>query len=283
MVAAPWSVGSVRILPLLDAVTDRDLPMAEKFPAATPETLAEARHRHPQTFTQERWRLWVRCFVLRSRGRTILVDAGVGPETAPAFSWTGVRGRLPEELAAVGIEPSAIDIVVITHVHDDHTGWTLAEGTADPMFPRARYLLHPADRELLASSEDPEDRAIDDAEIAPLERAGVLDPSADRQALTPELTLVHAPGHTPGHQVVLIDSDGERAIVSGDLVNHPAQLLQPGLNGTSDHDPALASETRAGFLDLIEREERLVAPSHFAEPFGRIERDGPRWRWRPLR
>jgi glyoxylase-like metal-dependent hydrolase (beta-lactamase superfamily II) len=192
-----------------------------------------------------------------------------------------VPGALPGELAAAGIEPAEVELVVITHVHDDHLGWNVEPGTGAPLFANARYVIHPADVELMSSSEDPEDHEISAALLTPLERAGVLELASDGQVLTPELTLAHAPGHTPGHQIVLVDSEGERAIVSGDLVNHPAQLLQPGLNGMSDFEPELAAATRAAFLDRIDREGRLVAPAHFAEPFLRISRDGDRWTWNP--
>jgi glyoxylase-like metal-dependent hydrolase (beta-lactamase superfamily II) len=223
----------------------------------------------------------VRCFVLRSGDRTLLVDTGLGPESAPAFTWSGIPGTLPDELEYVGISPEEIDVVVITHVHDDHLGWTTVAGTDTPMFEHARYLVHPADWALMASSRDPEDRVIFETTLAPLERAWLIQFTADRVELTPELTVVHAPGHTPGHQVVLVDSGDRRAIVSGDLVNHPAQLLQPGLNGASDMDPGLAAKTRATFLDTIDREDRLVFPAHLPEPAGRIvPRDGA-WDWRP--
>jgi glyoxylase-like metal-dependent hydrolase (beta-lactamase superfamily II) len=256
-------------------------PYDQSFPGGTAEAWDAAWERHPEVFADDRWRLHVRCFVLRSEGRTILVDAGFGPESAPAFGWTGVRGRLPDELDDAGITPAEIDSVVITHVHDDHLGWAVAEWTGRPMFEQARYLVHPADWELMAASRDPEDRVIFDGVLAPLQRSWQLELPADRLALTSELTLVHAPGHTPGHQVVLIDSGDERAIVSGDLVNHPVQLIQPGLNGTSDMDPGRAAETRAGFLERIDEESRLVFPAHFPEPAGRFLRDDGRWGWRP--
>lgn len=269
------------MIPLLDAVVLAERSAVDSFPGGRADTWGEARRRHPALFLGDRWRLAVRCFVLRSGGRTILVDAGVGPETAPAFAWSGGRGALPAELETAGLSPDDVDVVVITHVHDDHLGWTVGEGTDRPLFARARHLIHPADWELMASASDPEDRDIFEATLAPIERAWLLELAADRVALTPELTLVHAPGHTPGHQVVLIDSDGARAIVSGDLVNHPAQLLQPGLNGTSDGDPPLAAATRRAFLERIEEEERLVFPAHLPGPAGWFVRDGDRWDWTP--
>jgi glyoxylase-like metal-dependent hydrolase (beta-lactamase superfamily II) len=165
-------------------------------------------------------------------------------------------------------------------VHDDHLGWTTVEGTGHPRFGRAEHVVHAADWALMASTDDPEDREIFRVTLEPIERAGLLRLSDDRVELTTDLTVVHAPGHTPGHQVILVDSEGRRGIVSGDLVNHPAQLLQPGLNGSSDMDPSRAAGTRARFLERIDQEERLVFPSHFPSPAGRVVREGSAWDWR---
>jgi glyoxylase-like metal-dependent hydrolase (beta-lactamase superfamily II) len=274
-------VGAVEVVSLLDGIIDLDHPATESFPGASPSAWNETRTRYPAVFADDRWRLRARGTLLRSMGHVVLVDTGVGPESAPAYAWSSVRGRLPIELVAAGVEPGDVEIVVITHVHDDHLGWNVAEGTADPLFPNARYLVHRDDWELMASSDDEEDREIFAALLAPLERSGVLEISGDHRVLTDELTLVHAPGHTPGHQVVLIDSGDERAIVSADLVNHPVMLVQPGVNGTSDHEPERALATRLAFLERIEREGRLAFPTHFAEAAGRFERDGERWSWVP--
>jgi glyoxylase-like metal-dependent hydrolase (beta-lactamase superfamily II) len=121
-----------------------------------------------------------------------------------------------------------------------------------------------------------------DAVLAPLDRAGVLQLTGAGLRLTPEIGIVHAPGHTPGHQILLVDDGSDRAIVSGDLVNHPGQLLQPGLNGTSDFEPERAAATRAAFLERVDREDRVVAAAHLPEALGRVVRDGDRWAWRAL-
>lgn len=276
------SVGRVDVTALCDAVVDSSEASEASFPGASEAVWAETRERYPGVFGEQgRWRLQVHCFVLRSDGRTVLVDTGIGPESAPAFAWSATRGRLPQELTAAGISPEEIDDVVITHVHDDHLGWTVAEASTTPLFPNARYVVHSADWSLMAEASDEEDRATFAALLEPLERAGVLERSEDRLTITDELTLVHAPGHTPGHQVVVIDSGDARALISGDLVNHPVQLLQPGVNGTSDGDPALAATTRAGWLERLGREGRLVCPAHFPEGFGRFVADGERWSWVP--
>jgi glyoxylase-like metal-dependent hydrolase (beta-lactamase superfamily II) len=275
-------IGSTEIAALCDGVLLASRPTAESFPGVAPEILAEAKERYPDVFHVERWRLHVHAFLVRATGRTILVDAGVGPESVPAFAWSHTRGALLEELAALEVSPSDVDAVVITHVHDDHLGWNVAEGSSEPMFPNARYLIHRADWDLMATTEDEEDRATFDAVLAPLDRAGVLDLTEAGLRLTPHIGIVHAPGHTPGHQILLVDEGDERAIVAGDLVNHPAQLLQPGLNGRSDADGPVAAATRASFLERIDREERVVAAAHLPEALGRFVPDGDRWAWSPL-
>jgi glyoxylase-like metal-dependent hydrolase (beta-lactamase superfamily II) len=276
-------IGRVEVSSLCDGVTFGGAAQ-ESFPGVRDEIWAESRQRYPWAFgDDDQWRLHVHATVLRSEGHTILVDTGVGPETAPAFSWSAIRGTLPQELQASGVDPVEVERVVITHVHDDHLGWTTLEEADDPLFPNARYVIHRADWELMAAATDDEDREIFAKTMAPLETAGVLQPSDDSLRLTGELTLVHAPGHTLGHQVVTIDSDGARALVSGDLVNNPAQLLQPGLNGSTDGEPELARTTRAAWLQRIEHEERIVIPSHFREGFGRFVAEGDHHAWEPLR
>jgi mRNA degradation ribonuclease J1/J2 len=104
-------------------------PIEESFLGATTDTWDDAAGRYPETVAPSgHWRLHVHCFALRSEGRTIVVDTGFGPVTAPAFAWAQQPGRLPVELAEAGIEAGEVDTVIITHVHDDHLGWTVFDG-----------------------------------------------------------------------------------------------------------------------------------------------------------
>lgn len=275
-------VGRVEIVALCDAVVSSSRPGSGSFPGVRAGVWDETRRRHPDLFgDDDRWRFHVHAYVVRSGGRTFLVDTGIGPRSAPASAWSGTEGSLPSELAAADVDPAEIELVLISHVHDDHIGWNVNAAGA-PTFPNARYVIHRADWDLMAAATDEEDRGIFAALLAPLERAGALQLSDHGLAVTDELRLEHAPGHTPGHQVLSIDSDGQRAVISGDTVNHPAQLLQPGLAGATDMDPGRADATRTSWVERIEREGRIVAPAHFAEPFGRIERDGNARRWEPL-
>ncbi|MEX2458838.1 MAG: MBL fold metallo-hydrolase, partial [Actinomycetota bacterium] len=92
--------------------------------------------------------------------------------------------------------------------------------------------------------------------------------------------LLATPGHTPGHQSVLVESAGERAIVAGDVLNHPGQIADRFPSG-SDHAPQLAADTRERLLSRVEREGIVLSTAHLTEPFGRVELQDDRRVWRP--
>lgn len=264
-------VGEVEITALCDGVLDSSEALEESFLGASPGTWDDARTRYPETVgASGHWRLHVHCFALRTSGRTILVDTGFGPVTAPAFAWAKQPGRLPVELAEAGIEAGEVDTVIVTHVHDDHLGWTAFDGGRTLHFPNARYVIHRNDWEWMAGSEDPEDVEIFAELMKPIADLGALQLIEDRLEVTGELTVIPAPGHTPGHQVVLVESGGERAIVAGDTANHPVQVTLPGVASGTDTDPELAVRTRTDLLGRAEREDRLFVTGHFPEPFGHI-------------
>lgn len=275
-------VGRVEVVALCDAVVSSSRPGSESYPDVDEHRWREARERHPQVFAEDgRWRFHIHQYAVLVDGRSFLMDTGIGPASAPAFGWSGVAGSLPIELAEAGVDPLAVELVLISHIHDDHIGWNVGDGGA-PTFPNARYVIHRADWDQMANATDEEDREIFTTALEPLERAGVVELSEAAFDVTDELRLEHAPGHTPGHQVLAIDSNGERALLSADLVNHPVQLLQPGLAAATDMDPVEANATRSAWLERIIREGRTVAPAHFAEPFGTIVRHGDVRRWEPL-
>jgi glyoxylase-like metal-dependent hydrolase (beta-lactamase superfamily II) len=270
-------VGVVRITALLDADIDGG-PMDESFPGLP----ADARERFPgETGPGDSWRLRVRAWLLVHPEGVLLLDTGLGPETAPAAEWASDPGSLIEAMAEVRATPEHVDLVAISHVHDDHVGGVV---TADgrPVFPRARYLLQQADADWLEDDED--SVAIRDTLVAPLRAAGVLDLLDGDRRVSDHLELHHVPGHTPGHQILRVVSDADRAILSADTWNHPMQLAQPDLPSGPDHDRARAAAARRSVLaEVLGHPGTLVAPTHFAEAFGRLgnARDGS-LRWEPI-
>jgi glyoxylase-like metal-dependent hydrolase (beta-lactamase superfamily II) len=264
-------IGDVEIIALCDGVLETSDSIEDSFLGAPAGTWDDVRARYPDTVGSSGvWRLHVHCYALRSAGRTVLVDTGIGPVTAPAFAWAKQPGRLPVELAEAGVEAAEVDTVIVTHVHDDHLGWTAFDGGRTLHFPNARYVIHRNDWEWMAESEDPEDVEIFAELMKPIADLGALQLTEDRLEISRELTVVPAPGHTPGHQIVLVDSGDERAIVAGDTANHPVQVTLPKVASGTDADPELAVRTRTDLLEQAEREDRLFVTGHFPDPFVRI-------------
>ena len=161
-------------------------------------------------------------FLLRSSGKTVLVDTGLGP--GPHERFGGATGQLMAKLTAEGVKPEDVDAVAITHLHGDHVGWnvqTQQGGAARPTFPRARYYIPRGDYEHFRK-ENPTYAPL--AQVAPLLERGVGELVGGDFAVTPELTTLFAPGHTPGHLCVLIISAGHKGIIVGDLWLSPAQV-----------------------------------------------------------
>ena len=181
-------------------------------------------------------------------------------------------------------------MVVFTHLHPDHVGWNLLEdgGAYRPTFPRARYVAHRADWDTFRKPEVRQ--ALEGVAgdffaqtLEPLEALGVLDLADGERSLTEEVTTLHTPGHTPGSMGLLISSGGERAIILGDALVHPAQVEHPDWGFAFDFDGETAVRTRNSLLDRIEAEGLVLSACHFPEPgFGRVVRLEGRRLWQAL-
>ena len=282
---ATLTVGTVQVTAVCDVTADFPAPLGQAFPAVEAAAWAPWRRRHPAAFSgTDGWRLRDWCFVVRARDRVVLVDTGVGGPGTPGATWIGTPGRLPTELAAAGVEPDEIDLVVLTHLHLDHVGWNLAwDGDrARPRFPRARYLVQRADWELFASRPDAA-RAAFDRCVAPLQALGVAELLDGDRVLDDQLRLLRSPGHTPGSQSLLVTSGAAAVLLWGDVANHPAQVGEPDWGPAADALPKVAPQTRRRLLDRVETEAMWLAPSHFPEPFGTVARveGARRWQGRP--
>ena len=268
------AVGDIEIVALLD-VDVNDEPVADAFPGAPADAILAGKARYPSVYgDDDAWRLRVRVWLIRHPGGLLLLDTGVGPETSPAMDWCPEPGTTLASLAEVGVEPEAIDVVALSHAHDDHIGGTLDRDGA-PAFPRARYLLQRADQVWLrARGADGDEPSAFDRMVAPLERAGALELLDGDHRIGEQLELHHAPGHTPGHQVLRVASGGARALLSADTWNHPMQLAHPDWWAGSDDDHQRSTATRRALLaELMTEPETIVAPTHLGEAFGHVSPD----------
>ena len=289
MAESKLSVGNVEVLALTDGEGDFPFPLSQLFPSVSAQDWAPFRQRYPELFSgPDTWRNHYGCYVLRSQGRTILVDTGIGSQTTnPGMINTlagGVDGRLMAELQAAGVRPEDVETVFFTHLHPDHVGWNLVQGGANPRatFPRARYVMHQADWEAFKRPEVQASFPFSfwEETLAPLETLGVLELLAGEQPLTSEITAIPTPGHTPGHMSLALVSGGQRALIMGDVAIHPAQVTEPSWSVLFDMDQALAARVRRQFLDRVEAEGATLVACHFPAPgFGRLVRLEGRRYW----
>jgi glyoxylase-like metal-dependent hydrolase (beta-lactamase superfamily II) len=234
-------------------------------------------------------------WVLRSDGRTILIDTGVGDDKdRPAVEpWHRQRSGYLSRLAAAGVRPDDVDLVVNTHLHADHIGWNtrLAGGAWVPTFPNATYLMpaadfrywDPANNSAVAGGVN--ENAFEDS-IAPIAAAGQLRLWEDHHVIDANLTLLAAPGHTPGSSVVMLNSGADRALFAGDLMHTPLQLAHPEHDSCFCLDPAQARSSRRRLLGWAADNNALVLPAHFSGHSAlEIERRGSAFavkQWAPL-
>jgi len=211
--------------------------------------------------------------LVRSAGHTILIDTGIGKLERPPFRTE--RADLLGNLAAHGVRPEDVDLVVITHLHVDHVGWnTLKQGERwVPTFPRARYLIQQKEWDYFTAPEQRERLAYVAENVLPLAEAGVVDFMTHDKAITPDLTYFPTPGHTPDHCSILVQSQGERALVIGDVAHHPIQMTETDWQVNADIDKAKAIESRHMVAEKLEREGILAVGGHWPFPcMGRVVR-----------
>jgi glyoxylase-like metal-dependent hydrolase (beta-lactamase superfamily II) len=260
-VNATHPVGDAEIVVIEDATGPFFDHRERAFADATAQHWADADAFDPAALTPEgSWLLRFRCFAIRlPGGRTILVDTGIGPVDAPAAAWAPVPGRLPDALAEAGIAVPDVDTVVLTHLHTDHVGWAVVNGR--PFFGNARYLLQAADIAALRQLNPDLDARL----LQPLCAAQQLDVIDGDVALAPGVDIVATPGHTPGHQSVLVAGGGDRVLVTGDLLVHALQLLHPRIAYAYEVDPELARQTRMRELDRLAG--GVLATPHLSKAF----------------
>jgi glyoxylase-like metal-dependent hydrolase (beta-lactamase superfamily II) len=278
----PLEVGRVRIENVVEWVGPTRPTWL--LPDATREAVAGHRDWLAPHFLDERGRflMSIHAFVVRAPGLVLLVDTCVGndkPRQNP--TWSMMQTAFLADLAAIGVTPEAVDLVLCTHLHVDHVGWNTRriDGRWVPTFPRARYLFARTEWEHWSTVHEAETPAIMADSVRPVIDAGQADLVETDHRIGPELDLEPTPGHTPGHVSLRIRSGGREAVITGDLMHHPVQCAEPWAS-SFDTDAAAARATRRAFCARSADSGRLVLGTHFAAPTaGRIVPHGQAWRF----
>jgi glyoxylase-like metal-dependent hydrolase (beta-lactamase superfamily II) len=209
-------------------------------------------------------------FLVRTGDRLALVDTGIGPHGVP-----GRTGIFMRNLRALGVRPSDITDVVLTHLHFDHLGW--ATNGERRLFSEATYRCHQADWEFFMGSH-PFDDSLAVSLMGGRTSSELLPPMLDRLetwsgdgTLLPGVDVRSAPGHTPGSTVIVISSGSERAMLLGDVVHCPAELLSDDWEMIGDVDRQLAQRSRQALARELEGSDIPAAATHFPGlQFGRL-------------
>lgn len=255
-----WSMacGSYTLFAIEDGWFYRDPSI--QFPDSDPEIW----RRNRQWLEDDgRIRISVGCFLLTDGSRAVMVDAGAGAD--PSFLGEGAAsGRLPQALAMVGVRPDDVGVVIHTHLHLDHVGGDRSP-TGEPFFANARHLVQTAELEHWTKAEGEVAGRIRDIldGLGNEERVDAVDGEVEA---APGITLVPTPGHTPGHQSVVVMSRGSRTFISGDVTHHPVQASFPQWGIPFDLDPLQANRTRERVFQELAGTGSLLAAGHYPRP-----------------
>jgi glyoxylase-like metal-dependent hydrolase (beta-lactamase superfamily II) len=217
----------------------------------------------------------VNCFLVQLGDRTVLIDAGAGSSMAATL------GQLPKNLLAFGVAPEAIDVILLTHCHSDHSNG-LIDAAGCPVFPNAILVMHENEAAFwLDRDESPRDskriqrntRAARAATAPYRERMRRV---PDGEVL-PGISAVLRAGHTPGHTTWLVQSGRDRLLIWGDIVHVASvQVPRPETGLVFDVDPAAACSARRDVFNWASSEGVCVAGAHLAFPgFAQMVRSGP--------
>jgi glyoxylase-like metal-dependent hydrolase (beta-lactamase superfamily II) len=279
-----WRIGKVSVT----RVVEMNLPVkagADYFmPQATPAELRKSPWLYPHFVSEDEvMQLSIHALLVEAPGLRLVVDTCVGNDKPRGL----LRGRalatgFLDDLAAAGWARESVDAVVCTHLHVDHVGWNtmLVDGKWIPTFPNARYLIGRREFEHWNQEDGEENQAILSDSVRPILEAGLADLVELDHVISPEIRLIPSTGHTPGHVSVRIDSDGEAAVITGDMSHHPCQMAHPDWSPRFDSDPAASAATRARLFAEWADAPVLVIGTHYATPTaGRVRRDGAAFRF----
>jgi glyoxylase-like metal-dependent hydrolase (beta-lactamase superfamily II) len=301
------NVGRIEISPVIDGSILSHLPANRPMPEPGSEPW-EAQHGmfRPDGMIEST----TGGFLVRAGDRTALIDVGsgqafatvhtpplvdpeddddpiAGPMRAAGYTREQIRhmaeqmgrtrivqGQLPASLSAAGVGPDEVTDLIFTHLHYDHIGWATAEGSA--FFPNATLHCSSADLEYFMAG--PDEEGYLSLVYGAMPAAQRLGPVLDRvdtwesdRTVLPGIDVRLAAGHTPGSSVVVVSDGNERALLLGDIIHCPLELMEDDFNLLVDQDQELANSVREAYARELEGSDIPVAASHFpGMRFGRL-------------
>jgi len=227
--------------------------------------------------------------LINTGSKLVLIDCGNG--IAALEPTKGAAGRTLQNLAAAGVDPKSIDVVLMSHLHPDHTnGIRALDGSM--AFPNAEIMVPAKDWEFWMSDENAAKAQSNEmmknyfANVKKI-YAGIESKVTKYdwgKEVAAGITSIEAPGHTPGHTAFAVASGNSKILIQSDVTNIPEFFLRnPDWHVMYDVDPMLAQATRHKFYDMASAEKAMVVGFHFTFPsIGHVEKDGSKYRLVPV-
>jgi glyoxylase-like metal-dependent hydrolase (beta-lactamase superfamily II) len=226
----------------------------------------------------------VNAYLVNTGSRLVLIDSGAGAFFGPTL------GKLVANLKAAGYQPAQVDDILITHLHPDHVGGIMDNGAM--VFPNATIHVDSVDEDFWLSKAKTEAAPANDkaffadaqTALAPYIAAGKVQGFNRKSEIVPGIKSIPTPGHTPGHARYLVESNGKKLLVVGDLLHVSAvQLKDPAITIGFDTDEKAAYASRMKILKKVDSKPVIVAAAHLSFPgLGHLRKVGKEWVWIPL-
>lgn len=278
-----WEIGNVKIT----RIVELEITGGTRFilPDATRDAVKDMKWMAPHFMDDEgNLVMSVHALVVETPDRKIMVDTCIGNDKERSIpGWNKLQLPFLADLKKAGYGRDDIDTVLCTHLHVDHVGWNtmLVDGKWIPTFPKARYLLGKTEYEYWDKEDDAggiNENVMADS-VRPVFDAGLVELVDSTHQVCDEVRLVPTPGHTPGHVSIHIESEGRRALITGDSFHHPCQVARAEWSSSADYDQDASRVTRREMIDRYGDDEILVIGTHFSTPTAGHIRSGEGGYW----
>lgn len=276
-------IGEIDVLVVSDGV----LPLPTKMLAHNADPAVRAAWLNDMFLPPDAFDWALNVVLVRSGGKTILIDAGLGSDPDLHLPRAG---QTVKRLEAAGIDLAAVTDVVLTHMHMDHVGGLLVDGVKQKLRPDLRIHVAAAEVKFWEApdfSHTDMPPGFPDALRATAKRFAQeyrdnLRTFDDEHEVAPGVVVRRTGGHTPGHSVVRMASGGEALTFAGDAV-FTVGFDQPDWHNGFEHDPEEAARVRVRLLRELAASGELLVATHVPFPsVGHVAVEGNAFRWVPV-